>query len=447
MPKTRINCPNCRQPITADIEQLFDAGADPSAKQRLLSGSFNIAQCPNCGYQGSLATPIVYHDPEKELLLTFLPPEVGLARDDQQRLIGQLINQVVNHLPQEKRKGYLLRPQETLTLQGLIERVLEGEGVTREMIQAQQQRLNLIQRLMGITDQEVLQEIARQEDKMIDAEFFALLRRLIEAAMMGGDQGSAQRLMTLQQSVLPVTTFGRELQAQSQELETAVQELRSAGNELDRDFLLDLVEKAPTETRVRAYVSLVRPLFDYEFFQRLSERMENAADDHRARLEKTRQNLLEWTRQVDQQLEQRAQATRELINEVIDSDNVQEAMMEALPAVDEFFLNELNAVQEAARSAGDLDRLGKIQKMIEVLQQASAPPPEVALIEDLLEAEDDEARRALLEEHKDEITPEFLSSLASIASQVEGGEDQELAGRVKALNRMVVRFSMEQNFK
>jgi hypothetical protein len=353
----------------------------------------------------------------------------------------------VNRLPQEKRKGYLLRPQETLTLQGLIERVLEGEGVTREMIQAQQQRLNLIQRLMGITDQEVLQEIARQEDKLIDAEFFALLRRLIEAAMMGGDQGSAQRLMTLQQGLLPVTTFGRELQAQSQELETAVQELRAAGSELDRDFLLDLVEKAPTETRVRAYVSLVRPLFDYEFFQRFSERMENAADDQRGRMEKTRQNLLEWTRQVDQQLEQRAQATRELINEVIESDNVQEAMMEALPAVDEFFLNELNAVQEAARKAGDLDRLGKLQKMIEVLQQASAPPPEVALIEDLLEAEDDQARRALLEEHKDEITPEFLSSLASIASQVEGGEDQELAGRVKALNRMVVRFSMEQNFK
>jgi hypothetical protein len=175
--------------------------------------------------------------------------------------------------------------------------------------------------------------------------------------------------------------------------------------------------------------------------------MENAADDQRGRMEKTRQNLLEWTRQVDQQLEQRAQATRELINEVIESDNVQEAMMEALPAVDEFFLNELNAVQEAARKAGDLDRLGKLQKMIEVLQQASAPPPEVALIEDLLEAEDDQARRALLEEHKDEITPEFLSSLASIASQVEGGEDQELAGRVKALNRMVVRFSMEQNFK
>jgi hypothetical protein len=41
MPKTRMNCPNCRQPIMADIEQLFDVAQDPTAKQRLLSGTVN----------------------------------------------------------------------------------------------------------------------------------------------------------------------------------------------------------------------------------------------------------------------------------------------------------------------------------------------------------------------------------------------------------------------
>ena len=65
MPKTRINCPNCRQPVVAEIEQLFDIGADPQAKQKLLSGAVNVLQCQSCGYVGSLATPLVYHDPEK----------------------------------------------------------------------------------------------------------------------------------------------------------------------------------------------------------------------------------------------------------------------------------------------------------------------------------------------------------------------------------------------
>ena len=78
MPKTQVSCPNCRQPVIADIEQLFDLFTDPAAKQRLLSGTFNQIQCQVCGYQGALATPIVYHDPEKELLLTFVPPELNL---------------------------------------------------------------------------------------------------------------------------------------------------------------------------------------------------------------------------------------------------------------------------------------------------------------------------------------------------------------------------------
>ena len=85
MPKTRIQCPNCQQPIIADINQLFDLSEDPSAKQRLLSGAFNVIQCPSCGYQGNATTPLVYHDPEKELLLTFVPPELGLKRDEDRK--------------------------------------------------------------------------------------------------------------------------------------------------------------------------------------------------------------------------------------------------------------------------------------------------------------------------------------------------------------------------
>ena len=234
MPKTTINCPGCRQPLAAEIEQLFDMGVDPTAKQKLISGEFNFIQCPRCGYQGNLSTMIVYHDPEKELLLTHIPAELGLPRNEQERLVGNLINQVVNKLPQEKRKAYLLRPQSTLTMQGLVERILEADGITREMIQAQQQKLSLIQRLLMATSPDVRAEIARQEDKLIDSEFFALLSRIAEAALAGGDQNGAKQLVELQQSLLAVTTFGRQLQEQSQELEAAVKSLQEIGENLTR---------------------------------------------------------------------------------------------------------------------------------------------------------------------------------------------------------------------
>ncbi|MRR29952.1 hypothetical protein EG834_06465, partial [bacterium] len=144
MAKIQTSCPRCRQPILAEVQQLFDMNSDPTAKQRLMSRSTNVARCQACGYEGMMSTPIVYHDPSKELLLTFFPPEMGIPVNEQEKQIGPLINQVVNALPAEKRKGYLFQPQTMFTYQTLLDKVLEADGITKEMIEAQQKRVGLI---------------------------------------------------------------------------------------------------------------------------------------------------------------------------------------------------------------------------------------------------------------------------------------------------------------
>lgn len=447
MPKTRINCPNCRQPIVADIDQLFDVGEDPSVKQRLLSGVSNVIRCPNCGFQGNVATPIVYHDPDKELLLTYFPPEVGLPRDEQERLIGASINQVVNRLPQEKRKGYLLRPQSMLTFQGMVERILEADGITREMIQAQQAKLNLLQRLLSASP-ESRPEIVRNEDNLIDSEFFALLSRLLEASLAAGDRKSAQALSDLQKAILPETTFGRQIQEQTQEVEAAIASLQELGDELTRDKLLDLVVKAPNDTRLSAFVSLARPGMDYTFFQMLSDRIDRARGDGRTRLIEIRERLLELTHQVDQQVEARMQQSRQLLNKILEAQDVDQAIAQSLPAVDDFFLQQLNVALEAARKQGDLEKISKLQKVEQVIQEASAAPPEVALIEELVDAPDEAARKQIMDANQDQITPELLDALANITAQMESNnQEPELTARLKAIHRQVLRYSMEKQFK
>lgn len=444
MPRTTVNCPNCRQPLVADIEQVFDVGVDPAAKQKIISGAFNLIQCPRCGYQGNLSTMLVYHDPEKELLLTFAPAELGLPRNEQERLMGSLINQVINRLPPEKRKAYLLRPQSTLTSQGLVERVLESEGITREMIQAQQQKLSLIQRLLPASD-EIRQEIAKQEDKLMDAEFFGLISRLAEAAAAAGDENSARQLVELQRSMLPLTTAGRELQEQSKEIEAAIASLQEAGDNLTREKLLELVVSAPSELRLQALVSLARPGMDYQFFQLLTDRIDRARGDGRARLIELREKLLQLTREIDQQMERRRLASRQQLDEILKAPDITVALQQNLETVDDYFLQELNQAMQSARQAGDLEKIGKLQKIVELLQSLSAPPPEVAFIGELVEAESDQARRALLESNKDKITPEFMSALANIVAQVNESDDQELAERMKAVHRQVLRYSMQAN--
>ena len=446
MPKTRINCPNCRQPIAADIEQLIDVGVDASAKQRLLSGMINMAQCPHCGFRGNLSTPIVYHDPEKELLLTFFPPEVGLKRDDQERLIGALINQVINNLPQEKRKGYLLRPQSMLTFQGMIEQVLEADGITKEMIQAQQARLNLLQRLLSASP-DVRLELARAEDRLIDGDFFALLSRLLEAAMATGDRKAAEALAEMQKTVLPETSFGRQMQAQTQEVEAALASLQEAGQQLTREKLLEIVIQAPNDTRLKALVSLARPAMDYDFFRLITERIERAPDDHRARLVQLRERLLEMTRQIDQQMEAHSAQARQLLQTIIDADDIRDAMSQNLPTIDDFFLRELNLAMETARKQGDLEKIGKLQEVVEVIQEAASTPPEIELIEKLLEASDESSRRELLEANRELITDEFLDALSNVMAQVQGSNEKELATRIKEIHRQALRFSMEMRLR
>jgi hypothetical protein len=51
--------------------------------------------------------------------------------------------------PPEKRKSYLFRPQTMLTQQRLFETILEADGITPEMIKSQQEKLHLLQQLLG----------------------------------------------------------------------------------------------------------------------------------------------------------------------------------------------------------------------------------------------------------------------------------------------------------
>ncbi len=446
MPKVQVSCPRCRQPIVAEVEQLFDVNADPEAKQRFLSGNINVANCPHCGYQGPLATPIVYHDNEKELLMTYFPPELGLPLNEQERLVGPLINQVVNKLPNEKRKAYLFRPQTMLTLQSMIEKVLEGEGITREMMDASQKRLNLIQRLISTTSAESRAEIVKQEEELVDERFFEILGRLVDASMSSGDQNSGRALAAMQMEILPLTEAGRKIQAQTDEMNAAVQSLQAASQEgLTREKLLDLMIQAPSETRLTTLVSMAHAGLDYEFYQILTNRIESAEGEEKAKLEQLRDRLQQLSQEINNRMQEMLEQSRGLLNELLAAENIEEAASQVLPAMDDFFAEALRAELQQARQAGDLDRLGKLQKVVDIIQKASAPPQEIALAEELMGAEDEESRRKIMEANADSITPEFLQMLSQLVAQLEQQGQQEMAQRLQETYRSALRFSMQSN--
>jgi hypothetical protein len=444
MPKTRINCPNCRQPVLADIDQLFDVGSDPTIKQRFLSGAINVIACPACGFQGSVATPIVYHDPNKGMLLTYFPPEMGVSVNEQERIIGPLITKATNSLPQEKRKAYLLRPQTMFTMQTMIERILEADGITKEMIQAQQHRMELLQRLVNSSDDQIT-ELSRTEDAQLDGEFYNLLNRLIETSLASGDQASAGTLSELQKKLLPITTYGRKIQEQGKEVEAAIQAIQKIGKELTREKLLDLVLQAPNDIQLSVMVSLTRPGMDYNFFQLLSQRIERAQGTEQARLIELRAKILEMTQMIDQQVETNTNRARALLNTILQSPNIKENLLHNLPAVDEYFIQVFNEAREQARKNADLDKITRLNQIEEVLNQASTPPKEISLIEDLLDAADEQSMKKMLQEHRSEVTPDFMELLSSLVTRTQDGEDAELHDRIQMLYRLALQLSMQAN--
>ncbi len=393
-----------------------------------------------------LPTPIVYHDAEKELLLTFFPPEIGLPLNEQEKMIGPMINKVMNELPQEKRKGYLLRPQTMLSMQHLVERVLEGDGITKEMIQDQQKKIDLIRTLM-VTPADDRAKILETESALIDETFFAIFSRLMEAAVMSRDEKSARELADIQQLLLEKTAIGQDIKKQNDEAEAAMNSLKEAGKDgLTREKLVDLLVESPSEIRTATLVRLARSGMDYAFFQILSEKIEQAGGEEKDRLSKLRESLLKMTAEMDLELQEQAARIKQVIDKIITSPDVEKMTEQILPAVNDLFIDVLRQELQAAREKSDLERSGKLQIIVDVIQKASAPPPEYAFLEQLLAAEGEEQMKAVLESQADMVTPEFIQLLAGVIAQAETqGEQPAVVEQLRSVHRMALKMSMKKN--
>ena len=447
MPKTQVQCPNCRQPVMADIEQLFDAGADPEAKQRLLSGQANTLRCPHCGYQGALATPIIYHDPSKELLLTYFPHELNVPVMEQERRIAPLLNRVVNSLKQEQRKGYLLKPQQMFTLQSLVEKVLEGEGITKEMLDEQRKRVELLQRMLT-TAEDSLPDLVKKEAATIDSEFFTLLSRMLEAGLSARDEASAARLGKIQEALLEHTDLGKQIKQQADEIEAARATLEEAGKDLTREKLMELLIAAVgNEVRLNALASMTRPGLDYVFFQTLSDRIDKAQGEEKEKLNKLRTDLLEITKQIDEQLQARLLHTQRNLETLLGAENPAELLQQNPGVLDDFFMQVLNQALAEADEKKDAARKQKLEALVQVIQQLIAPGYNPQLLNELLEAPDEEARKRIIEANQESITPEFVESLSAMMLQLQDGKDQDLANKVRAAYRLALRVSMKKGIQ
>ena len=438
MAQTVTTCPRCHHQMTTNIQQVFDLRQDPRDKERLLSGQVNMASCPSCGFQSAIGIPLVYHDPEKELLLTYFPSEIGLPINEQEKVLGPLINQVVNRLPMEERKGYLFTPQSMLTYDTLIERILEADGITKEMLQDQEKKITLLKRLLTAAE-DSLSVIIEEEKALMDQSFFALFSNIQASAAQTNDETTKTRIKAIQDLLLEKTAYGQELKKRALSTEKALKDLQDLGDKLNRETLLDLVLQAPDDVYLQTLAGLARNGMDYEFFSGLSARIESADEEDKKAYEEIREKLLEMTQQIDATITEQTKLRKQVFDEIMKDEDPGQGIAKYARAIDETFLQIARDELAAARKEGDFARSGKIQKLLDTIEEMSKVPAEVEFLEQLLEKQDVAEMTAFLDANKESVTDDFKNILESLIEQLGNAPDQqpELLEKLKLIQKIV----------
>jgi len=194
----------------------------------------------------------------------------------------------------------------------------------------------------------------------------------------------------------------------------------------------------------------VRGGFDYQFFQLLTEKIDKASAEEKTRLEATRDKLLEFTNEIDKQMEARYKEAQAFVESLLTQDDVVKAVRDNLDGFSQDSVDIVNQMLRQASEKNDYTRMGKLQKMVEVLREVSTPP-EVAFVEQLLDAPDQVTLEKMLDDNKALINDQFMQALIGLVAQVDQASEQgnpeakALSEKLSGVYKTALKFSMKQN--
>lgn len=422
-----IQCPVCGTRFSAPIESIVDVGRDPQLKSRFLQGQINIAQCPQCGTQGPMTAPLLYHDPKHELALVLMPNELNLHHNDQQKMIGDMTNTLMNRLPPEQRKAYLLTPKIFFSTDSLVNAVLGAEGITPEMLDRQKAKAALINELLQAQDEERLRELIKEHDAELDYEFFQILTASAQAAHADGQAEVARALLGLRSMLAELSSKGRAAMAE-------VNASLGLGETITREDLLARLQAAESDEEFEALVTAGRPLLDYAFFQNLTAQIEAAPDAESAnQLKALRTKILDATAKQDEEARARMERAGDLLKAILQAEDPQALARERLDEIDDAFFAILSANIQAAEAANRKDMVQGLQRIGNMIlaMMEERLPPEVRLINQLLDAPYPDGTRQLLEKQREVLTLEFIAGLDQIADELRQAGNTDLADHIR----------------
>lgn len=429
----QLTCPNCRTPMRAQIITLIDVDRQPQLKNMLLAGQLNIAVCPTCGNPAMLAAPLIYHDGTKQLCFVHFPQQLNARKDEEERYIGDATSAIMRALPPNAPRGYLLAPRRFLTINALIDAVLEADGISRETIEQQRAHVELISLLAYAYDQggDLLAQTVAQVRPALDDAFFTTLATFADASVQASRPDSSELLIELRDALLELLALpeGELPEGAGGEEE-----------EVDLDALVKQLVAAP-EAELDAIIQEARPSIDYGLLARWTERIDAAeqADDRELadRLTERRSLVLASVERMDREAQELFERAAALARSAIESDDPEAVLRGDVAGLNDAFFLVLQSNGEAAERAGRGDVAERLMQLGDLAQRVieDSLTPEDRFINQLMAVEKPQQATQLLREQFAAITPALIKRLNELSAEMEAASRADEATRLKQLAR------------
>lgn len=188
-----LNCPSCGTAFEATVWLVVDRVERPDLVHLLLDGELNVQRCPQCGAEGGINHPLLYHDPAKPQVICAVPLTVQSGAATRE-MVGELLTGLVAQIDPADRRPYLGAVELVPELDGLrallIEQALADDAQISDRLVAL-----AVSELLNVRDQHEFQRIVAEHRKLLLGDAAeAVLDELKQGALKSDDRELLRRI-------------------------------------------------------------------------------------------------------------------------------------------------------------------------------------------------------------------------------------------------------------
>ncbi|HSR88487.1 MAG TPA: CpXC domain-containing protein, partial [Pontiella sp.] len=96
-----ISCPSCGLQQQVDLHEAVNVSNDPQLKDALMQNRLNRVECPDCGSVFRVDMPLLYSDPQQNILIHWVPESAGMPREQILEEFDQTLEQMNEIMPDD----------------------------------------------------------------------------------------------------------------------------------------------------------------------------------------------------------------------------------------------------------------------------------------------------------------------------------------------------------